>query len=328
MSTVPSSTTLPVCSIPILRLTSLGASSLPLSRGYWLKFPPLNWAGQSDTELEQRKLELQSLINEVLRRHPYLCYFQGFHDVCQVFMLVLEPAYRAKLVARLSVLRIRDFMLPSLGPTTAQLRLLPDILAQADGPLRLHIATIEPFFALAGTLTMYAHNIETYRDIVRLFDVFLAREPVFSIYVFARIVMDRRKEILEIDEPDMLQVVLAKVPPQMDLDALIASSIELFETVPPESLPSWRRISRASVLKTARDTSSCALQSLQEGHAYFQQQVAEIRFTAMRSRIQLVFWRYRRPAKLVLMAVAVAAVAFHLRRYPSIVHYIMSCFSP
>ncbi|KAL3955280.1 hypothetical protein ACCO45_010843 [Purpureocillium lilacinum] len=168
--------------------------------------------GQSEAQLEQCKSELSSLIVEVLRRYPYLCYFQGYHDICQVFMLVLEPPWRAKVVARLSILRIRDFMLPSLGPTTSQLRLLPDLLGKADPKLRRHIATIEPFYALAGTLTMYAHNIEAYHDIARLFDVFLAREPVFTIYVFAQIVMDRRDEILDIDEPDMLQVVLAKVP--------------------------------------------------------------------------------------------------------------------
>ncbi|KND90302.1 TBC1 domain family member 20 [Tolypocladium ophioglossoides CBS 100239] len=282
---------------------------------------------QSDAQLEQCKSELSSLIVEVLRRYPYLCYFQGYHDICQVFMLVLEPVWRARVVARLSVLRIRDFMLPSLGPTTAQLQLLPDILAKADPQLRRHVATIQPFYALAGTLTMYAHNIEGYRDIARLFDVLLAREPVFSIYVFAQIVMGRRDEILEIDEPDMLQVVLAKVPRNMDLDALIAKSVDLFDRHPPDSLRSWRRISSASVLKTARDVGICAKQTPEECRAYFQQQAQEIRWLDMRHRLKMAFWRYRRPARAVGMAVAVAAMALYLRRNPTAVHYIMSLFS-
>ncbi|KAM4064734.1 rab-GTPase-TBC domain-containing protein [Hirsutella rhossiliensis] len=279
---------------------------------------------QSDAELEQRKTELSSLIVEVLRRNPYLCYFQGFHDICQVFMLVLDPAWRARAVARLSVLRIRDFMLPSLGPTTAQLRLLPDILAKADTQLRRHIASIEPFYALAGTLTMYAHNIENYRDIARLFDVFLAREPVFSIYVFAQIVVDRRDEILEIDESDMLQVILAKVPSGMDIDALIAKSVRLFDRHPPDSLRSWRRVSDASVLKTARDISVCASQTLDQGHAYFQQQIKEIRWLDTQDRVKMLLWRHRRPIRLVGMAFAVAALGFYLRRNPSVVQYVLS----
>lgn len=242
-------------------------------------------------------------------------------------MLVLEPVWRARVVARLSILRIRDFMLPSLGPTTAQLQLLPDILAKADPELRRHVATIEPFYALAGTLTMYAHNIEGYCDIARLFDVFLAREPIFSIYLFAQIVMGRRDEILDIDEPDMLQVVLAKVPRNMDLDVLIAKSVDLFDRYPPDSLRSWRRISSASVLKTARDVGICSKQTLEDGRAYFQRQAQEIRWVDMQHRVKMAFWRYRRPVRAVSMAVAVAAMALYLRRNPTVVHYIMSLFS-
>lgn len=241
-------------------------------------------------------------------------------------MLVLDPAWRARAVARLSVLRIRDFMLPSLGPTTTQLRLIPDILAKADAQLRRHIASIEPFYALAGTLTMYAHSIENYRDIARLFDVFLAREPVFSIYVFAQIVMNRREEILEIDEPDVLQVVLAKVPSGIDIDALIVKSARLFELHPPNSLRSWRGVSDASVLKTARDIDICANQTLDQGHAYFQQQIKEIWWQDLRDNAKMLFWRHRRPIRLVGVAVVVAAPGIYLRRKPFAAQYVLSLF--
>ncbi|OAA44401.1 Rab-GAP/TBC domain protein [Metarhizium rileyi] len=282
---------------------------------------------KSDAQLDKCKSELLVLIVEVLRLHPYLCYFQGFHDICQVFLLVLPPACRARVVARLSILRIRDFMLPSLRPTTDQLHLLPDLLAKADGELREHIATIEPFYALAGTLTMYAHNIEAYRDIARLFDVFLAREPVFTIYVFAQIVIGRRKEILNIEEPDILQVVLGKVPPDMDLDALITNAVRLFDQFPPESLPSWRRISKSSALKTARHVETCAKQTLEDGHTFFEKQAKEVRWVETRGRISMTIWRYRRPIKAIGVATAVAALAFYLRRNQSAFHTIIALFS-
>lgn len=281
---------------------------------------------QTEAHINKCRSELSALIVQVLRRHPYLCYFQGYHDICQVFLLVLQPAWRARVVARLSVLRIRDFMLPSLRPTTAQLRLLPDILSKADPKLRKHIATIEPFYALAGTLTMYAHNIEAYRDIARLFDVFLAREPVFTIYVFAQIVINRRDEILDIDEPDMLQVVLSRVPPNMDLNTLITDAVGLFDRFPPHTLPYWRHISEYSSLKTARDVEKCAQQSLEDGQAYFEEQAKQVRWVELRERISMTVWRYRRPIRAFGVAAAVAALAFYLRRNPSAVHYVMSFF--
>ncbi|KAG4266920.1 hypothetical protein FPRO06_10475 [Fusarium proliferatum] len=285
-------------------------------------------ANQSDAELSLRKSELSSLITEVLRRYPYLCYFQGYHDISQVLLLVLAPTWRARVLARLSVLRIRDFMLPSFGPTTAQLRLLPDILHAADPKLRRHLAGVEPFYALAGTLTMYAHNIETYQDIARLFDVFLAREPVFTVYVFAQIILDRRNEIFEIDEPDMLHVILGKVPTKMDLDELIIKSAALFGQHPPETLSYWRHISNFSALKTARDIETCAKQTMEEGSELFEKQVKELHWQEMWDHIKLVLWRYRRPAKTVGMALVVGALAFYLRRNPILVHRIASFFSP
>ncbi|WKT41624.1 Rab-GTPase-TBC domain [Fusarium oxysporum f. sp. vasinfectum] len=282
---------------------------------------------QSDAELSLRKSELSSLITEVLRRYPYLCYFQGYHDISQVLLLVLAPAWRARVLARLSVLRIRDFMLPSFGPTTAQLRLLPDILHVADPKLRRHLAGVEPFYALAGTLTMYAHNIETYQDIARLFDVFLAREPVFTVYMFAQIILDRRNEIFEIDEPDMLHVILGKVPTKMDLDELIIKSVSLFEQHPPETLHYWRHISNFSALKTARDIETCAKQTMEEGSELFEKQVNELHWQEVRNRVKLALWRYRRPVKTVGMALVVGALAFYLRRNPILVHRIASFFS-
>ncbi|KAJ4130030.1 GTPase-activating protein gyp8 [Fusarium equiseti] len=281
---------------------------------------------QSEAELSLRKSELSSLITEVLRRYPYLCYFQGYHDIAQVLLLVLAPECRACVLARLSVLRIRDFMLPSFGPTTAQLRLLPDILHAADPKLRQHLAGVEPFYALAGTLTMYAHNIETYQDIARLFDVFLAREPVFTVYMFAQIILDRRDEIFEIDEPDMLHVILGKVPTKMDLDALIIKSAALFERHPPETLSYWRQISKFSSLKTARDIEASTKQTMEEGAELFDKQVDEIHWQEIGDRIRLALWRYRRPARTVGMALVVGALAFYLRRNPSLVHRISSFF--
>lgn len=258
----------------------------------------------------------------MLRRHPYLCYFQGFHDICQVFLLLLGPASAASAVARLAVLRIRDFMLPTLAPTTSQLRLLPDLVARADPPLRRHIASIEPFYALAGTLTMYAHNIERYSDIARLFDALLAREPAFSIYLFAGIVIDRRLEILDIDEPDMLQVVLGRVPPRMDLDHLVARATDLYDRFPPDSLPSWRRLSAASAVKTARDPDLAARQTLDEGREFFEQQAKELLWLEKCDRLKRAVWAYRRPAKFVGAAVAAGLLAFYLRRNPTVVHHL------
>jgi len=256
------------------------------------------------------------LITEVLRRQPYLCYFQGYHDICQVFLLVLEPRSRAAAVARLSTLRIRDFMLPTLAPALAQLRLIPAILDVANPKLREHLSRTEPFFALSGTLTMYAHDIQEYGEIARLFDVLLAREAVFSVYMFAQIVLQRSDELFETpaDEPEMLHSILSKLPKPLDIESLIANTVELFEKHPPERLSRWWSISSSSVLKTARWENQTSSQSLEDGEKYFHKQVKELQWADQRDKIVKVLWKYRRPAGTIGLAVFVGIVSFWLRK--------------
>ncbi len=76
-------------------------------------------------------------------------------------------------------------MLPTLTAAMAHLGLLPSILCAADAELADHLRGLQPFFALPGMLTMYAHDVQQYGDIARLFDFLLAREAVVSVYMFA-----------------------------------------------------------------------------------------------------------------------------------------------
>jgi hypothetical protein len=271
---------------------------------------------QSPKELDGRKEELSDLITEVLRQQPYLCYFQGYHDICQVFLLVLGPSQRVGAVSRLSALRIRDFMLPTLAPALDQLRLIPAILYTVNPQLCHHLSQTQPFFALSGTLTMYAHDIQEYGDIARLFDVLLAREAVFSVYLFAQIVLQRADELFDTpaDEPEMLHSILSKLPKPLDIETLIAKTIQLFEKHPPETLRCWRVISSSSVLKTTRWQRDAAKQTLEDGYTYFQRQVKELQWAEQRKRVMKIIWRYRKPASAVGVAVLVGVLSFYIRK--------------
>jgi len=142
-----------------------------------------------DTEAatKRRRDDLYDLITRTLREHPSLNYFQGYHDIVQLFLLVLGAEAAVEPVARLSLLRTRDFMLPTLSGTTPHLNLLPSILKAADPELQKHLASTEPFFALSATLTMYAHDIEDFKDITRLFDFLLAWEASMTVYLYAAV---------------------------------------------------------------------------------------------------------------------------------------------
>ena len=245
-----------------------------------------------------------------------LAYFQGYHDIVQVFLLVLGVDQAPKAVAYLSLLRIRDFMLPSLSASIAQLDLLPAILYAADRKLCLHLSQTQPFFALSATLTLYAHDIQEYGDIARLFDFLIAQPAVVSIYFFAVIVLSRRDELFDIpaEEPEMLHSVLCKLPKPLNLEALISRTLTLFEQHPPEGLPSraWAKISVFSVLKTTRQP--VRSQSLNDGKDLFEHQALQLRRQELQKQAMATIWRYRRPARRIGFAFLVGILSIWLGR--------------
>ncbi|KAK8207150.1 TBC domain-containing protein [Phyllosticta capitalensis] len=279
---------------------------------------------QTDDQISLRKDELFSVISHVLRRHPLLCYFQGYHDIVQVFLLVLGPSLAVPAITRLSLLRIRDFMLPSLDAAIAHLNLLPAIIYSVDPQLCRHLRPTQPFFALAATITMYAHDIQSYGDIARLFDFLLSREAVFSVYLFAAIILARRAELMAIpaDEPEILHFTLSKLPSPLDLESLIAESDALFARSPPEKLPfyAWGNVSQYSVLKTTRDPHDLATQSLAAAEEMFELHEAQIRrakaVQELARGIKRGLYRYRKPASGLGLAVAVGVLAWWLGRNP------------
>jgi TBC1 domain family member 20 len=279
---------------------------------------------RSDKELQQLRDELSTVILSVLRRHPNLRYFQGYHDIVQVLLLVLGQDASIPSVRRLSLLRIRDFMVGrDFSAAEPQLKIIPTILYSADRELYTHLIPTNPFYALQSTLTLYAHSIETYSDIARLFDYFLAQDATAPLYLFAAIIIHRRDELLELDpeeEADIVTFTIQKLPPNLDLDVLILRATKLKEAHPPERLPNgaWRRVSQYSVLKTTRDLEKLRVMTLEDGEILFDRHSEEVR--RQQARLQLyrqwarTWKKHRRSVGTVSLTVGAVILAWWLGR--------------
>ncbi|TIA62833.1 hypothetical protein D6C77_02481 [Aureobasidium pullulans] len=244
----------------------------------------------------------------------------GFHDIAQVLLLVLGANQAAPLLARLSLLRIRDYMLPTFSASESHVQLLPAIVYATDPKLCQHLSGLQPYFAIAATLTLYAHDIEEYGGISRLFDFLLAHEAVVSVYMYATIIMLRKDELLELgsDEEDMMYAILSKLPKPLDIESLITRTTLLYSQHPPETLPfrAWRQVSGYSVLKTTRDPNELAKQTLEDGEQLYAKHAAQIeRQQALQKAIaqsRLLAYRYRKPAGALTLAVAVGVLSLYI----------------
>ena len=314
--------------------------------------PHRGWTGEGGSQLSSRKADLKAIIISTLRRYPFLNYFQGYHDIAQVILLVLGPDLATSALARLSLLRIRDYLLPSMRATVAHLLVLPCVLRVANPKLERHLSQTltRPGVGLAAILTLYSHQIEEYSTIARLFDYLLAREASAPIYLFAvvspcpdlfmkllslihemQIITSRQDELLgmDTDDPDMLYFLLSKLPQPLDLESLLSRTTALMDQYPPESLPgrAWQDVSAHSVLKTNRNPVASAYRENQDGVTHFAKHAKEIKrqeiFQAAGARV----WKNRRPAAAVSLAICIGLLSWYMRRDSTLIPTLMGAIS-
>lgn len=79
-----------------------------------------------DQNREKLRGQLNSIIIDTLRKYPSLHYFQGYHDIVSVILLVadddIDLAHR--MTVQISLFHIRDSMMEGLEPVIGYLRLV------------------------------------------------------------------------------------------------------------------------------------------------------------------------------------------------------------
>ncbi|XP_064598713.1 TBC1 domain family member 20-like [Liolophura sinensis] len=192
---------------------------------------------------EEKRLGLQDQLVDVIMRilvnHNELHYYQGYHDICVTFLLVVGEDLTFALVDQLSTNHLRDFMDVNMERTNHILNYLYPIVEQASPKLcefmeRSEVGTI---FCLSWLITWYGHVLTEFRHIVRLYDFFIACHPLMPIYLCAAIVLYRESEILSSEcEMCVLHCLLSKIPENLPFEQLISKAGDLYLQYPPTDL--------------------------------------------------------------------------------------------
>eukprot|EP00158_Paraphelidium_tribonemae_P005251 Partr_v1_DN27244_c0_g1_i2_m38349 putative TBC1 domain family member len=171
-----------------------------------------------------KQAELSNVINAVLCRNPDLSYYQGFHDICSVLVLVLGERCAMVAAERMALFFLRDSMAESLDVVMRQLRLLFPLIAAEDVELFRYFERVNilPFFSVSWVITWCSHNLRSLELVTRLFDFFLAADtPLMPVYFVAAVVLARRESIFALGADDVaeLQPFLQRFPsPLGDID--------------------------------------------------------------------------------------------------------------
>lgn len=203
--------------------------------------------------------DLRDLIVCVLRRNPTLSYFQGYHDVAQVILLIFGSEQASEILEMLSLLYLRDFMLPDLTATLHHLRFLPSILALEDPFLgELLSAQPEPFFALSPILTLFAHHIRSREDISIIFDFILGSGTAsLPLYMLVAMIIDQKQALKDLTpgDHDSQHLLLSNLADNFNGDwfEIVKKANTLQEKFPLHAISTWSSVSNYSVLKTTNE---------------------------------------------------------------------------
>lgn len=92
-------------------------------------------------------------------------------------------------------------------------------------------------FGLPWYLTWFGHSLNHYRSVVRLYDYFLASEPLMPLYVTSSIVLYREEDVFR-EECDRasLHCLLSQLPDDLPFEYLLVQSEKLYAKYPPHDL--------------------------------------------------------------------------------------------
>lgn len=210
----------------------------------------------SEAECLEAREALSQIIVSVLRRNPQLRYYQGFHDIAQVVYLIVEDVQKSiEVLERISLVFLRDFMLPSMGYTLDHLEFIPPLVTELDSWTGEQIKDVKPVYGISSVLTWFAHDIPDFTSVCLLFDFILASGTMATpLFIYASLTSLRTDELkdLDSDDKDIINCVLNTFPKteKETVSRCIQRAQDLASKTTLENYPAWHNLSSYSVLKT------------------------------------------------------------------------------
>ncbi|CAF3234202.1 unnamed protein product [Rotaria socialis] len=203
------------------------------------RFPP-NYSDSGRIELQEK---LIVVVIKMLIKHDYLNYYQGYHDICLTFLLVLGADLCLPFIDTVTKSHFKDFMEPTMEKTRDLLSYLMPLINCTNSKCAEYMqrgGVGNVMFALSWFITWYSHVLNDLDVILRLYDLFIVSHFLMPIYVAAEIVNYHADQVLSIDcDMPSLHQYLTRLPSELDSNTweeIINRSSHLFRNHHPDTL--------------------------------------------------------------------------------------------
>ncbi|GMM34544.1 GTPase-activating protein [Saccharomycopsis crataegensis] len=158
------------------------------------------------TQLPSLRVNLELLIFKILRKYPNLSYYQGYHDIAQLILLVFNNNVDKSFMflEKLTLMHLRDYMVPTINSSVNHLNLILLIIYNRDYNFFKILNNLKPYYSLSSIITLFTHDVGSYNDICYIFDFLLSSSAssgsvIYSaIYLYSEILLCNKSQILNL----------------------------------------------------------------------------------------------------------------------------------
>lgn len=172
----------------------------------------------SPDEIEDLRKRLFCLVVRVLRKYPFLNYYQGYHDVASVVLLVFndfgvsDDEHAFLVLEKITLNHLRDFMISEIALSINHLKLIPCIVEEVDPDLfqvirqssNSYLASNGVYFdykflqALLSVLTLFSHDISNASHLLVIWDfIFSYNSVAVSLYIYVAAMLHFKEPVLK-----------------------------------------------------------------------------------------------------------------------------------
>ncbi|OMJ77314.1 hypothetical protein SteCoe_23103 [Stentor coeruleus] len=163
----------------------------------------------TEDQRQLKRKELSKIINTIVKKNPDLHYFQGFNQICTIFLVTAGINIAYHISEKSSLTLLKDTMRKGFEEgLIQQLKLIYDILEIADTSVATKLKTMYsydgeieiPAIAVPWVICWFSSTLNTWNDISRIFDFCIATHALAPIYLSAVVILWKKNELLACEE--------------------------------------------------------------------------------------------------------------------------------
>ena len=186
---------------------------LDVDRSLWSRQIEKKWDHE---KLMQVRSKLTDVILATLSQNRSIHYYQGFHDVVSVLILVMmedeteggdslqsSEHFLYRMTSALTETYFEDMAREDFTTITKTMAFILHIIHLHDKELYnfLKEAQIPPYFAMSWVITWFSHDLKSLglKGVARIFDVCLCSPPYYCLYLCAAYLLANKDKILGVE---------------------------------------------------------------------------------------------------------------------------------